>query len=357
MYEKAGNVFAKFKVSFNAYKTSLFEDDKDKKSVRLIKMIKLVANEYKSFIVERKIKLTEFLNKRNHILIQSSFFEKKFNNINKMDVEINKHLVEYSKMKILKSFDILNVEFSLEILSAIYNNISSVMRIQRENCFNLHFIKIKMPPKILSPKEFEQKEAMIIFNRILKVFLIEWSRNKFFNDKMAYKIFKNMNKKKPSFLSQINVLELNFSMEISEIKNVKIVALSPNKVIFEGDYFIKGDVNFSFETSLSPKYKLLYKLSKLLKVDINVTHLMGHLRIVYQPRTFGKSVLSFMETPEVTYKVKAMSKYFGIHPDLDKLNLAKILLDIALKGFVYPEFASIGIPMTKKNRTTAFGTI
>ena len=253
--------------------------------------------------------------------------------------------------------NILCFEFYIERLSDVYRNICQFVKIPVSNFFALHVKKLTPWRDLDPPQEFKQLESMVITNRLMEVFMIEWSRNRFFHDKLRYKMGKNMNKKIPSFLSKISVEKFSFFVETSHFKDFKLIKQVEKTLIFEVNGFLSGAILITIETELAEHIKLIPKIFRKIKIEATISELLGYMRFTYRPKKLGKSTLSFIGTPDIVFKASiSFGPYrMGLNPPF--LCLGETLLKHVMKGFVFPEFASIGIPVTKKNRNTAFGTV
>lgn len=320
-------------------------------------MIKLIACDYKEFINKKVDDLKEKIKLSSNNLINSNYFDSYFLNCSNINNKIDKHLLEYEKLKNNNQFDVLGIEYSLEIISEIYSNIQNLFIIPRQHFFNFNFFDFSSYNPIIKKKHFQENEFFIFMMKIWQIFMIEWKTNKFFNDFVRYKMSKAMNKKKPQFLDTISISEFKFDVEDFFFKNISLISFSENEICFDLDIFLKGNVEIEIKTKYIPKNSFLKYFTNDLTLNVIVSHLMGKTRILYHPRTLGKSKLSFINSPLMNYKFSFSIGKKTFYPNLNVLGIEDLITKLVLKGFIYPDFASIGIPLTKKNRTKAFGKV
>lgn len=383
-------------------------------------MVKLVVTDYKELIDSKKEKVKNLEIQFQDVLMKNKYFSQRNHFFDDVSNDIDKYLEEYQKIKTTNKFNCIETEYALEILSKLYRNIEDTFKIPLENMLNFGMVNLVIPLKRTRIEEMQEKEMIIFLNHVFKIFLSEWSRNKFFNDQMRYKMFKGMNKKRPNIFSQIQIGDFQLNITNSDFRNFKVVEASEKRITFDFDLYLCGDIRLILLTSVMAhrqKYNFIKKMKKYIDllfskpdiegrkrstsffsnffldqkptnqdqtkqfsdviltpeklsnlktnelvdkdliIGIKVTHLFGPVRITYRPRELGKSTFSFMETPKVLFSLESNLKGLKWNPEFSFLNSEEFLLDVVLKGFVYPDFVSIGIPLTKKNKKTAYGIV
>ena len=85
---------------------------------------------------------------------------------------------------------------------------------------------------------------------------------------------------------------------------------------------------------------------------IKIYEVIGVLRNRYIPRKSGKTWVSFLGSPYINYELIPNFKDINISfkANTDIFNISEKILENALEKTIFPEFVSIGIPLTKKNR-------
>ena len=200
-----------------------------------------------------------------------------------------------------------------------------------------------------NPKPQPQLQIMGLLENTLNIFLLEWGKNEFYKSFMINKIYKSLNKKRPDSLSLINVKDFTLSTDIYKMSNMRIVKFSGEEVVFEFDYVFKGNMclflNFAFHLDTSI-------LQREIKIDLAVPirEIVSAIRVKYRPRHAGKSWFCFMGLPQMKYELKPKINDIDFDLNLYLFNVGDIIVKNGLKNVIYPQWSSIGIPLTKKRK-------
>lgn len=355
MYKNAEVLIKKFKLNLKSF-ISISKEKKD--HFFLTKMVRDIIEDYLELLKTKKSKLQKTLSNTKGLRLDQIYFSDHLDLLNTQIENFTTFLGPDQPANLPNPQEnLLCFEFHLERLSEVYRNIALFLKIPMVNFFALHVQGLRPWSEDSVRVEYDQLEAMLISNRLMRVFFCEWGRNRFFHDKLRYKMNKSMRKKRPDFLSRIEITELVFGVEQSHFKDLVLVQNSEQLMIFELNAFLSGEILIKLEIDLSDDLSIIPAAFRKIRIEASITELLGAMRFSYRPKKKGKSTLSFMGVPDIVFEAKGRIGGYALRLDSGYLGFSEVLLGLVLKGFVFPDFASIGIPMTKKNRNTAFRAV
>ena len=188
-----------------------------------------------------------------------------------------------------------------------------------------------------------------IFDANLNIFMTEWSRNLFYKEFMKNKLFKSLNKKRSEMLSIINVKDYKLRKDYSKMENMRLISLSQEEVVFEFDYEFRGELRIDLSFTFHIPSSILNRDIKF-DLEIPIREIISVIRLCYRPRAVGKSTFSFMGLPQMKYEFKPTINDIDFNLNLNHFNIQDLIIKHGFRGFIYPQWTSIGIPMTKKRK-------
>jgi hypothetical protein len=191
--------------------------------------------------------------------------------------------------------------------------------------------------------------GMRVLEQQMNIFFVEWGRNEFYKNYMINKIYKSLNKKRPDSLSLINVKDYSLNKEIYRMSNMRIIKIQDEEVVFEFDCIFKGlvciDLDFTFMLDTS-----FIQRDINIELSIPIREIVSVIRFKYRPREIGKSWFCFMGIPQMKYELKPKINDIDFDLNLYLFNIGDIIIKNGFENIIYPQWTSVGIPMTKKRK-------
>ena len=186
----------------------------------------------------------------------------------------------------------------------------------------------------------KNSEEALWLNKMLSVYIEEWSTSPKFQTYICKKLAKKLNKDNPKFIGDITVS--NFTYEGPSPTVREFISRSENPADFHYDFFVTINGEATFTIVLPLKLGLL---STSISAVISVTDFAGSIRICFTSNSDDQSWYSLPEKP--TLNLKIFPKIAGKFLDVNSMSWARFIINKAidkkLDNYIFPKKRSIKI--------------
>lgn len=205
------------------------------------------------------------------------------------------------------------------------------------------------------PNGPESVPCVEVLERQMRIFMAEWGANDFYRDFMVNKLYKALNKRRPDSLSLINVNDFRLETDIFRMSNLRVAKLRAREVVLEFDCVFRGELRLGLDFSFLLETAFLRR-ELAIDLVVPIRELVSVIRLKYRPREAGKSWFCFMGVPQMKYELRPKINDIDFELNLHLFNVGDIIVKHGLKNFIYPQWSSVGIPMTKKRKAFTPGS-
>jgi hypothetical protein len=267
---------------------------------------------------------------------------------------------ELIKAVVLRSFEhrlldakrtIIGLDRSLDagMLSKETTDFTPLARDHRAEC---PCYKVEASEREVSSEEETRfsavSESCQWFTEMLSAFVQEWGCSDKFKAYACKRFHKVFNKKRPRFLSEIIVLEVDVKEPAPDFKDFTPLSCEA------GDFFHEVQVSFKGQVRIHLAFELDWSLGKI-PFDIVVVFraLQGRLRFFFTPCHRGRSFYSFATEPSFQIALEPVigrdnKLVLGQYPQLTTFLLS--ILTRKVHKYVWPNTRSLKIPKSRASR-------
>jgi len=156
-------------------------------------------------------------------------------------------------------------------------------------------------------KEYQGPANLIWFNKMFKVFALEWAKSGYFKEKIMKIFFKSFNKKRSKFVRLIKIKDLIIEPKFPDIRSITPLPSDNFEFLYDIHMVYQGNVMMEIETRLEPQPILnLFSGGQPIPLSVKVwiKSLKGHVRICWVPSEYGRSWYSFVGQPIINLVVE-----------------------------------------------------
>jgi hypothetical protein len=191
-------------------------------------------------------------------------------------------------------------------------------------------------------------ESCFWLNEVLSAFVQEWSLSSKFQAYACKRLNKVYNKKRPKYLSEITVIQVDINEPAPEFKNFTPLTCDPGDFFYEVEVFFKGQVRIHLN------FEIQWTLGSIqVSAVVVLRALYGRLRVFFTPCHRGRSFYAFTAEPAFQISLEpvlgkdnklVLTKY----PQLT--NFLVSILAKKIRKYIWPNRRSLKVP---KSRTSA----
>lgn len=190
-------------------------------------------------------------------------------------------------------------------------------------------------------------ESCLWFNEMLNTFVQEWSLSDKFQAYLCKRLNKVYNKKRPKYLSEISVRQVDIKEPAPEFKNFTPLECE------QGDFFYEVEVFFKGQVRIHLAFDIQWTLGSLqVNAVVVLRALYGRLRLFFSPCHRGRSFYAFTAEPAFQIALEpvlgkdnklVLSKY----PQLTTFLVS--ILARKIRKYVWPNRRSLKIPKSRNS--------
>jgi len=185
--------------------------------------------------------------------------------------------------------------------------------------------------------------------------------NRYFKDMQNSEVLINMAKgilirkfekiKKPDYIGDITLEDLNLGHEMINIKELSIIPSQiPNELIGEGDIFYSGGGSLTLSTEFYVNWPTYHFATVPVVVYVKLKSMHGRVHIYSPPDLYSRFSLSFVELPKCEFEVNLKLGNKQKQYDVSKISkvsdfFVSVLKRLLWKNTVQPNRITFSLPL------------